>query len=92
MVQTLSAKVADLDARATCPGDWIRLQAAVMRTAIAVREQLEGMRPSAEEQATIKELVDELHFLKLYAEARLNLGYAQSDAAEDDVPSRHRSR
>ena len=74
-VRSLSAKLDELEAGATtCPGDWMRLHAAVMRAAIAAREQLARTCPSPAQRATIGDLVDELRFIKLCAEARLTFG------------------
>ena len=54
MVRSLSAKLDELEVGATCPGDWIRLQAAVMRAAITAREELVGMCPSPAQRETVK--------------------------------------
>lgn len=72
MVRSLSAKLDELECGATCPGDWVRLHAAVMRAAITAREELAGMCPSIAERETVADLVDELRFIKLCAEAHLS--------------------
>lgn len=66
MVRSLSAKLDELEAGAPCTGDWIRLHAAVMRTAISARDQLARMCPSERD-----DVIDELRFIKLCAEARM---------------------
>lgn len=71
MVRSLSAKLDELEDGATCPGDWIRLHAAVMRAAITAREQLGGTCPSVAQRETMGELIDELRYIKLCAEAHL---------------------
>ncbi len=70
-VRSLSARFDELEQRATCPGDWVRLHAAVMRAAIAARQQVAGLCPSEQERETLGELVDQLLFMKLCAEAHL---------------------
>lgn len=74
MVRSLSAKLDELEGCATCPGDWIRLHAAVLRTAITAREQLAGTCSSLAQRETLGELIDELRYIKLCAEARLSFG------------------
>lgn len=74
MVRSLSAKLDELEAGAACPGDWVRLQVAVMRAAILARQELAGMCPNVEQRETVDELVDELRYIKLCAEAHLVIG------------------
>ena len=73
MVRSLSAKLEELEAGATCPGDWARLHAAVMRAAITARAELAGTCPSIEQRETVDELIDELRYIKLCAELHLTL-------------------
>lgn len=77
MVRSLSAKFDELESGATCPGDWVRLHAAVMRAAIAARQQVACMCPSEQERETLGELVDQLFFMKLGAEAHLAVEQAR---------------
>ncbi|MBL9019547.1 MAG: hypothetical protein JNL83_35485 [Myxococcales bacterium] len=71
MVRSLSARLAKLEDGRPCPGDWLRLEAAVARVAIAVRHELAGMCPSLVDRDAVGELMDELRYIKLCAEGHL---------------------
>lgn len=71
MVRALGARLAQLEAGAPCAGDWLRLEAAVTRAAIAARHELAGMCPTLVDCDEIGELMDELRYIKLCAEAQL---------------------
>jgi hypothetical protein len=71
MVRALSAKLAKLEATSPCAGDWLRLEAAVARAAIAARHEIAGMCPSLVDCDEVAELMDELRYIKLCAEAQL---------------------
>jgi hypothetical protein len=71
MVRSVSAKLARLEAGASCRGDWLRLHAAITRVAIAARDELAGMDPSLVDRDEVGELMDELRYIKLCADVHL---------------------
>lgn len=71
MVRTLSAKLRQLEDGASCAGDWFRLEAAVTRVAITARHELAGVCPGLVDCDEVGELMDELRYIKLCAEAHL---------------------
>ena len=71
MVRSLSEKLARLEESCACPGDWLRLEAAVTRVALAARHQLTGTSPSLCDCDEVGELFDELRYIKLCAECHL---------------------
>jgi len=68
-VGALSDKLARLEKlEVSCPGDWVRLDAAVTRTVLAARAQLCDDELDRE---ALFELLDELRYIKLCAQSRM---------------------
>jgi hypothetical protein len=68
-VRVLSEKLAQLEAGNACPGDWVRLDAAVTRAALIARHQFGDSSDDDVDCDELGELVDELRYIKLCAEA-----------------------
>jgi hypothetical protein len=68
-VRVLSEKLAQLEAGNSCPGDWVRLDVAATRVAVAARQALCGMPDDAIDCDELADLVDELRYIKLCAES-----------------------
>ena len=68
-VDALSEKLARLEKlEVSCPGDWVRLDAAVTRTVLAARDQL---RSDDIDCDTLFDLLDQLRYIKLCAQSHL---------------------
>lgn len=65
-VRSLNAKLAVLATGTSCPGDWVRLDAAATRAALVARHELSVDELACDELA---ELLDELRYIKLCAQA-----------------------
>ena len=71
-VSALNEKLARLEQQtAACPGDWVRLDAAVTGAALEARHQLCDARPDECDREALFELLDELRYIKLCAQSRL---------------------
>jgi len=70
-VRSLNAKLAQLETVASCPGDWVRLDAAATRAALLARHELCGVSVDALACNELDELLDELRYIKLNAQARM---------------------
>lgn len=77
-VRVLRDKLAQLETGNSCPGDWVRLDAAVTRAALLARHDLCDDEIDCDE---LGDLVDELRYIKLCAESHLFelSGYATRD-------------
>ena len=71
MVHTLHETLLELEGCASCEGDWLRLHAAVMRAALTARNDLAGTCPTLAQLDEVVELLEELRYIKLCAEANL---------------------
>ena len=68
-VRALSDKLAELENGVACPGDWVRLDVAATRAALAARHALAGACDIDCDE--LSDLFDELRYIKLCAESRL---------------------
>jgi hypothetical protein len=68
-VRGLSEKLAQLENGTACPGDWVRLDVAATRAALAARHALGGVAEIDCDE--LSDLLDELRYIKLCAESRL---------------------
>jgi hypothetical protein len=78
-VRTLNAKLAQLESGVSCPGDWVRLDAAATRAALVARHELCGVSVDALACDELDELLDELRYIKLCAQARMLEGSSDTD-------------
>lgn len=67
-VRTLREKLSRLEEGAACPGDWVRLEAAVRRAAIEARDEVRAGSTEAIDCEALCALMDELRYIKLCAE------------------------
>jgi len=73
-VGALSEKLARLEKlEISCPGDWVRLDAAVTRTVLAARDELQDAPPEALDREALCDLLDQLRYIKLCTESHLLL-------------------
>lgn len=69
-VRSLNAKLAQLETGPSCPGDWVRLDAAATRAALVARHELCGASVDEHACEELDELLAELRYIKLCAQAR----------------------
>ena len=70
-VQTLTAKLAQLDQGPCSLGDWVRLDAATTSAALVAQHELRGTCLDECACDQLDELLDELRYIKLCAQTRM---------------------